>query len=335
MTNKTAYFAGDSALRRPFRIGGRATDVTGMVLRLILAFIFLVPEVTAAPRAPIDEAVKLIDLPSPPNVAIRMPTDIAYGQKGRTYLVDSGNGRILAYGPEGRFLFAFGSTDAGQGQLIGPVGIGTAADGRVLIADRAAKCIQVFDGDGNYLRTFKTQAGDAEVAPVDVAVNSTGERIYVTASEPYNGVLVYDNSGALTGSWGRTGNGAGEFRYPTTIDIGPDNQVYVVDALNGRVQVFNGTGKYVMGIGSWGVTPGKFFRPKGVTVGPNGAVLVSDGYLGVIQSFTANALLRGVLGYRDEIARFDTPAGVAVDNRNRLYVVEMLSNRVSVWQLKP
>jgi hypothetical protein len=41
-----------------------------------------------------------------------------------------------------------------------------------------------------------------------------------------------------------------------------------------------------------------------------------------------------VVGSRDgTVTKWQTPAGITIDERRRLYVVEMLANRVSVYQL--
>jgi hypothetical protein len=61
---------------------------------------------------------------------------------------------------------------------------------------------------------------------------------------------------------------------------------------------------------------------------------VSDSYLGVIQIFKRFRKFKGVLGNGDnQVLRFKTPVGIYIDDKFRLYVVEMLLNRVSVYQL--
>jgi sugar lactone lactonase YvrE len=83
------------------------------------------------------------------------------------------------------------------------------------------------------------------------------------------------------------------------------------------------------------VEKGHFFRPKGVAVDGRDRVYVSDSYMGVIQVFDPQGKLIGVLGEtgRKTIRRFTTPAGLFIDMRNRLYVVEMKANRVGVYQI--
>ncbi len=58
-------------------------------------------------------------------------------------------------------------------------------------------------------------------------------------------VLTFDTQGRLVRSFGRTGAGPGEFRSPSTLAVGPDNTLWVVDETNGRYVVFDTGGRYL------------------------------------------------------------------------------------------
>ncbi|WP_456381067.1 NHL repeat-containing protein [Thiolapillus sp.] len=276
---------------------------------------------------------KLQELTGPPDKPMVMPTDVAIGVKGQVYVVDSGNNRILVFAEDGAYLFTFGSPGEGEGQLLGPVGITTASDGSVLVADRGNHRIQVFDADGKFLKSIATHIGKQKVAPVDIVLGDNERHLYVTISAPIHRVFVYNNKGRADLVWGKPGSNLGDFRYPAAIALGTHDDIYVVDVFNSRVQVFDFSGKVLATVGSWGVTPGKLFRPKGVTIREDGVIFVSDSYLGVIQVFNADTRYQSVLGNKGDIGYFDTPTGLATDGKKRLYVAEMLANRVSVLRL--
>ncbi|MEW8048774.1 MAG: NHL repeat-containing protein [Candidatus Thiodiazotropha sp.] len=278
------------------------------------------------------EYQKIMELTGAPEGAMIMPTDIAIGKQQRVYIVDSGNHRVVVYAENGSFLFAFGSQGSGRGQLDSPVGITTSSDGRVLVSDRGNKRIQIYDADGTFLRTIPTIAGKSSVIPVDVAVDRGGKRILVSASGPHHRILVFNNNGKVIGVWGKPGNNQGEFRYPATLAVSQENETYVVDVFNTRVQVLDRKGKFLVSVGSWGITPGHLFRPKGVAIENGGQILVSDSYLGVVQIYNSDTRFHAVLGENGEIARFETPAGIAIDKRDRVYIAEVMANRVTVFQ---
>ena len=114
-----------------------------------------------------------------------------------------------------------------------------------------------------------------------------------------------------------------------------DNYLYVVEVINTRVQVLNPEGLFVNFIGAWGVEQGEFYRPKGVALDTHNRVYVSDSYLGVIQVFDANGNFYAALGdpRTKKVKKFKTPVGLFIDHLNRLYVVEMRANKVSVFRL--
>jgi DNA-binding beta-propeller fold protein YncE len=61
--------------------------------------------------------------------------------------------------------------------------------------------------------------------------------------------------------------------------------VYVVDYLNNRIQVFTGTGVYLNQWGTTGSGPGQFLNPVGIAVDRNGNVYVADTNNSRIQVF--------------------------------------------------
>jgi hypothetical protein len=63
-------------------------------------------------------------------------------------------------------------------------------------------------------------------------------------------------------------------------------------------------------------------------------VFVSDSYLGAIQVFNRYGSFLSVLGDESgKIMKWKSPVGIAIDYRQRLYVVDMIANRVGVYQI--
>jgi DNA-binding beta-propeller fold protein YncE len=80
--------------------------------------------------------------------------------------------------------------------------------------------------------------------PTDVAWDSDGN-IYITDGYINSRVAKYDKSGDWVKSWGEKGAGPGQFRLPHAIVIDRNNNVYVADRANRRIQVFDTDGKYL------------------------------------------------------------------------------------------
>jgi len=263
------------------------------------------------------------------------PTDVAVGKDHQIYIMDGVNNRVNVFDEQGNFKFSFGGKGTKKGQLSTPVGITTDSAGRVYVADTGNRRIQVFSSDGGFERQISLPPGKEgkEREPVDVAVAGLFNRIYVTDNNNHQ-VLVFSNpEDKLIAAWGSEGPRSDQFYYPFFITTGNDGSAFIVDVLNTRVQVWK-DGKPLASIGGWGVDLGQFYRPKGVSLDNTGMVFVSDSVLGVIQTFTVQGEFKAVLGTENgEVIKWETPLGITIDSRQRLYVVEMLNNRLRVYDI--
>jgi tripartite motif-containing protein 71 len=168
-----------------------------------------------------------------------------------------------------------------------------------------------------------------------VLVSKLKDYLYVSDNDNHK-IKVYKQSGTFQFEWGKLGEGTGEFRYPGILAINEYNEIFVVDVLNTRVQKFDPFGNFITAIGSWGVLPGKLFRPKGVAVDKKNRIYIGDSYMGFIQVFSDLGRFLGVVCENNANRRFTTPVGIAVDDAHeRLLVVEMRGNKVSVLKLLP
>ena len=81
------------------------------------------------------------------------PTHAAVSQKtGDIFITDGyGNFRVHKYSPSGEFIMSWGEPGIDPGQFIRPHNIAVDGDDRVIVADREAHRVQVFDTEGRVL----------------------------------------------------------------------------------------------------------------------------------------------------------------------------------------
>ena len=104
------------------------------------------------------------------------PTNIAIASNGELYVCDGyGNARVHRFTADGKLVQSWGEPGAGPGQFNLPHGICTAADGRVLVADRENDRIQFFSPDGEYLDQWTHVQ-----RPTDIVIDREG-LIYVSS----------------------------------------------------------------------------------------------------------------------------------------------------------
>ena len=263
------------------------------------------------------------------------PTDVAVGKDNAIYVVDGVNHSIKVFNEEGDYRFSFGGKGTTQGRFDTPVGVTIDSTGTVYVADTGNRRVQVFTSDGKVKRQITLPFENVRKPrdPVGVAVDEGVKRLYVSDNDNHQ-VLVYALPDyKLLRVWGSEGSGMQQFRYPFLMDSNNDGAVFIVDVFNTRVQQWQGDSG-LKSIGEWGVDLGQLYRPKGVCVDNNGLVFVSDSVLGVIQMFSSDGNFNAVLGTENgEVLKWKTPLGITVDNRQHLYVVEMLPNRVRVYRI--
>jgi DNA-binding beta-propeller fold protein YncE len=267
---------------------------------------------------------------------VDQPSDIAIGPRGRIYLVDGVNNRVVVTDADGGPQFTFGRAGGGAGELQHPMGIDISAKGRIFIADTGNHRVAVFDPQGGFLYAFpvKTGAGEKPAAPVDVLALERKSYLYIADKDNHK-IKVHKQMGAFVFEWGGFGEDQGRFRYPGILAANSYNQVFVVDVLNTRVQVFDPDGNFITTIGAWGVSPGELFRPKGVAVDKHDRVFITDSFMGCLQVFTDLGAFLGVVCAQGIQRKFTTPVGLAFDAENRLHVVEMRANRIRVVKVSP
>src|SRR5262245_31365698 len=119
-------------------------------------------------------------------------SDVAMGENGDIFVSDGEgqNTRIVRFSKDGTFIKTWGSKGAGPGQLQTPHAIFIDGRGRVWVADRGNKRLQIFDQDGKFLDQM-TQFG----TPVSLFIQ--GDMLYVAAPAPENRVTIGTTDGKV------------------------------------------------------------------------------------------------------------------------------------------
>ena len=92
--------------------------------------------------------------------ALNGPSDLVFAPNGDIYVSDgeSTNARVVKYSNDGHFVKFWGNKGSGPGELNVPHSIAMDTAGRVYVANRSNKRIEVFDQDGRFLDQI-TSAG--------------------------------------------------------------------------------------------------------------------------------------------------------------------------------
>lgn len=231
-------------------------------------------------------------------------------QDGKLYVADTGAGGIAVFDLARQRHSLF--TGSGNGRMKRPINIRFDAAAKKYVTDTARDQILIYDRDDRFVGAFGTEK---QFRPVDVAI--AGERLYVTDILHHQVQVLDKRSGKLLFKFGQAGSGEGELFQPTSIALGADGDVYVVDTGNYRVQRFTAEGKSIRSYGSVGSTIGSFARPKGLALDKSGRMYVGDAAFQNVQVFDGRGKLLMFFGQADDPAQsLNLPAGVTIDYDN-------------------
>lgn len=98
-----------------------------------------------------------------------------------------------------------------------------------------------------------------------------------------DGNLIWEIGGTDAAGQPWAGTAMGEFNSPRAICTDSENNVYVCDTTNCRIQIFDADGNQLLIFGSQGLAHGQFGGegPLGITIDENGYLLISDSHTAI------------------------------------------------------
>jgi DNA-binding beta-propeller fold protein YncE len=231
------------------------------------------------------------------------------------------------------YVTSFGSKGTGNGQFE-YVEDFAFKSGQVLVTDAGHAWVQAFNaGTGAFLTRFggKGESEDNLEKPEGIAVDGDGN---VFIADYTTGFIVkYDYEHKRVLSFSEYGEGKGQNVKSEFMEIS-GNRLYMADAGNHRVDVFDLDGQFLFDFGGFGSEPGQFNSPEAAKIGRDGNVYVADLRNDRIQVFDPEGrFLRtwGRSGSGD--GEFKAPSGIGIDRDGNVYVAEIGNDRVQVFDM--
>ncbi|MEM7117926.1 MAG: NHL repeat-containing protein, partial [Chloroflexota bacterium] len=320
---------------------------------------------------------------------------------GNVYVSDFNRSRIVKFNSSGNVITTWGSPGTDADQFLGPQGM-VVVGNRLYVADRFNVRISVFDLDGNFIETwgwgvddgtnafqictvatlpcqtglFGTEAGQFN-QPIDIAADSN-DNIYVI-EEDNQRLQLFDSSGNFIEARGYGvddgtnvyqictsacqigifGEEAGQFARPFAIAIDSNDNVYISDSRDDRVQKFDSNGDFVFALG-WGVDTnsdafeictaasapcqaghpgdglGQFNSAEGLAVDANDNLYVADSGNQRIQTFDSNGNFLGTFGQPGaDVGLIDDPEDLVIDADGNILMIDKGLHKVVEYSLLP
>jgi hypothetical protein len=162
------------------------------------------------------------------------PTDVTWDNDGNIFVSDGyNNSRVAKFTKDGDFVKSVGTRGTGPGQFNTPHTIASDAKGNIYVGDRGNSRIQVFDPDLNPVRIISNVR-----APWAVCIsppNAQGKQ-YLFSADAGGKIYKDDLEGNMVGWFGTLGTKVGQFYWAHEMHCVSENELYVGEAQNWRVQ---------------------------------------------------------------------------------------------------
>src|SRR6267143_515178 len=320
---------------------------------------------------------------------LKLPPDLHLGEgtvvdvKSKVYIFvfTRGNSIGPAYGAAAAQLLEF----APDGKFLREIGhhlyawsfahtVKVDKDDNIWVTDKGSDTVIKFNPEGRVIMVFgrKQEASDEgteplkhvkpPLPPVDGMFRQVTDVAWDAASNAYisdgyvnSRVAKIDKDGNWLKSWGEPGDQPGQFNVPHSIAVDAQNNIYVADRGNRRIQVFNTDGKFLRqftidvpapadarpAIGNKPASTAGTMSPGApwtlcITPGPNQVLYTSDAFPGHIYKLGLDGKVLGMLGKAGkQPGQFGWIHSIACPSENELYVAEILNWRVQKLVLEP
>jgi hypothetical protein len=197
----------------------------------------------------------------PPRPAVdgqfRQPTDVTWDPAGNIFISDGYvNSRIAKFDKNGDWVKQWGRAGSEPGEFNTPHSIASDAAGNIYVADRGNRRIQVFDSDGKLVREIKLDVSappDAQPwmgprpgpqtaptmqpgSPWALCITPGPQQVLFVSDAFPGRIYKLSLDGKILGMLGKTGHLPKQFGWIHEMACPSENELYVAELLNWRVQ---------------------------------------------------------------------------------------------------
>jgi len=165
------------------------------------------------------------------------PTDVAVGNGGRIYVLDSKNKRVQILNGDGSYCGCFGFPHLTQKKDDAPTALAINSEGNLYFVDSRNDCVHVFSSSGELLFKFGKSGSWIERGtlnhPTAIAIDAEDD---VFVGDNFQ-ISIFDKSGSFIRAFGERGNQPGQFDRIKGMHLGKSGYLYISECSNNRVQI--------------------------------------------------------------------------------------------------
>lgn len=245
---------------------------------------------------------------------------VAADARGHVFVFHRGEHPLMEFAPDGRMIRSWG-----EGMFIRPHAVRVDPEGNIWTVDNDTHQVLKMDSSGRVRMVVgrREQGGETEEnfnRPTDVAFAPNGD-FYVSDGYVNSRVVRFSKEGRYITSWGKKGDGEGEFNLPHSIAVDRQGRVYVGDRENYRVQIFGPDGNFLTQWRHVGA-------PWGLELRPDDTLFIADGRNDRILKVTLEGKVLGAFGKNGRMpGELNFAHHLALDPSGSIFVSEIKNQR--------
>ena len=261
-------------------------------------------------------------------IKLGCPSCITTDSKKRLLVESSGHISVLT--PSGEKIFSF----ATQGSSSLACGIAVDHEGNIYVADSVSNRIQKFTCNGEFKAAIGSKGSSLLQfdSPIGICFNKTNKRLYICDQFNHR-VQAIPTSLTVVRSFqiGEKGEKEGQFQNPNCIALDSENNTYVTDHGNNRVQVFTPDGEFLRAF-SDKANGEKLEGPFAIAIDNSNTVYVSEWKRHCVSVFTSQGEYITSFGTKgNKKGQLNEIRGLYVDQSNYIIVSDSGNNRLQMF----
>lgn len=168
--------------------------------------------------------------------------------------------------------------------------------------------------------------------PMSVAVRPPNELLLLDEPDEYR-ILRFDNQGLCLGVFMHIpiGEDDGSVDDPMGLCVDASGRIFIPDAGNDCIAIWNADGTFSHSVGRTGTGPGEFAHPTDVDVDTDGYLYVADSFNRRIQKLSEDGLVSLEINQLGDLGEFRNPVAVTIDIEGNIYAGDDDLNVVAIF----
>jgi sugar lactone lactonase YvrE len=268
---------------------------------------------------------------------LNKPRGVTIDRDDNLYIVDF-TPRIHVFTCDGDYLRGWRTPEYANGR---PQGLSFDRDGHLLVSDTHYCRVLAYTPDGKLIPD-KTIGGTYGSGPdefewITDCIQDAQGNYFISSYGDFDQIHMLGPDRKFSKFVGKKGSGPGEFRVPRKLSVDRQGLLWIADACNHRIQVFDPAPEKPRLVRMWGqegFAPGQLRYPYDLLLDDEGHVYVCEYGNHRVQKFTSEGVLLGWWGVNGRRpGQLVQPWGITQDSQGRMYVLDSYNHRVQRFWL--